>query len=237
MGLLQKLKSALGLNGSRSARGGRESGDVDVTVEREPSTASEDAVKGTGSSTGPSDTEDEWFDDEDEEETTGDVIDEAESDAGGTASASASTTTDEDPQSLEDVVEEDDDTATEADADATPAASEVDEEDADEEEVDDEVGAADDEPEAVEDDAEATADEAASTEDDSSADADEDVPEGSTDPVTEVSGIGPAYGERLENAGVETVGELAAADAAELSDATDVAQGRVQNWIEAAQEY
>lgn len=46
MGLLQKLKSALGLDGATSS-GTRQSGDVDVTVEREPSTEDEDAVKGT----------------------------------------------------------------------------------------------------------------------------------------------------------------------------------------------
>lgn len=46
MGLLQKLKSALGLDGPTSS-GTRRSGDVDVTVEREPSTEDEDAVKGT----------------------------------------------------------------------------------------------------------------------------------------------------------------------------------------------
>jgi predicted flap endonuclease-1-like 5' DNA nuclease len=49
MGILQKLKSALGLDGASSDT--NRSGDVDVTVEREPSTADEDAVKGTDTST------------------------------------------------------------------------------------------------------------------------------------------------------------------------------------------
>ena len=49
MGILQKLKSALGLDGASSDT--NRSGDVDVTVEREPSTADEDADKGTDTST------------------------------------------------------------------------------------------------------------------------------------------------------------------------------------------
>ena len=53
MGLLQKLKSALGLDGTGSSESGR-SGDVDVTIEREPSTEDEDAVKGTETSSEPS---------------------------------------------------------------------------------------------------------------------------------------------------------------------------------------
>lgn len=53
-------------------------------------------------------------------------------------------------------------------------------------------------------------------------------------PVQSISGIGPAYAERLEEAGVGTVGELAAADAAELAEATGIGEGRVSDWIERA---
>ena len=50
MGLLQKLKSVLGMDGSDRSR---RRADPDVTVEREPSTASEQAVKGNGPSDAP----------------------------------------------------------------------------------------------------------------------------------------------------------------------------------------
>lgn len=53
-------------------------------------------------------------------------------------------------------------------------------------------------------------------------------------PVDTISGIGPAYAERLGNAGVETVGDLAAADAAGLADETGLGEGRVTDWIERA---
>jgi predicted flap endonuclease-1-like 5' DNA nuclease len=132
MGLLQKLKSALGLDGAESATGASGSGDVDVTVEREPATESEDAVKGT--------------------ET------------------------------------------------AAPDAA-----------VDDEA-----EP----DESEGTAE-----------------PEGSTDDVTEIKGIGPAYADRLSGIGIETVGELAVADADDIAAQTDLSESRVSGWIERAREY
>jgi predicted flap endonuclease-1-like 5' DNA nuclease len=50
MGILQKLKSVLGFGSTESSRA-RSAGDVDVTVEHEPSTESESAVKGTDVST------------------------------------------------------------------------------------------------------------------------------------------------------------------------------------------
>lgn len=64
-----------------------------------------------------------------------------------------------------------------------------------------------------------------------------EVPAGTTggdEPVDSLSGIGPAYAERLAEAGVETVGDLAAADAADLDAATDIGEGRLASWIEKA---
>ena len=155
MGLLQKLKSALGLDGTGSSESGR-SGDVDVTVEREPSTEDEDAVKGTETASSG------------EPETP-------EPDDGGSEGPSA--------EEFEPLADESDPVATE---DADDAELEV---------------------------------------------------EGSTDPVTELNGIGPAYGDRLAGAGVETVGELAAADAATLADRIDLGESRVAGWVEQANEY
>ncbi|WP_135302403.1 helix-hairpin-helix domain-containing protein [Haloarcula amylovorans] len=162
MGLLQKLKSALGLDGAESAsgEGSGSPGDVDVTVEREPSTEDEDAVKGT--------------------ETA--VTDGSETE---TASTGAGAITDEE---------------TAAAADAT---------------VPDESGSID-----------ATVPEA-----------EPDIGEGSDDPVTEIKGIGPAYAKRLSGLGIETVGDLTMADAADIAAETDLSESRVAGWIERAEEY
>lgn len=60
---------------------------------------------------------------------------------------------------------------------------------------------------------------------------------GSDEPVDELNGVGPAYAQRLGDAGIESVGELADADAGELSEATEIAEGRIQGWIDQAGEY
>lgn len=54
------------------------------------------------------------------------------------------------------------------------------------------------------------------------------------EPVDTITGIGPAYAERLADAGVHTVADLADADAAELADAIDVSETRIEGWIEQA---
>jgi len=55
--------------------------------------------------------------------------------------------------------------------------------------------------------------------------------------VEEIRGIGPTYGERLADAGIHTVSDLAAADAAELCAATGIEEGRIEGWIERAAEH
>ena len=52
--------------------------------------------------------------------------------------------------------------------------------------------------------------------------------------VETISGIGPAYAERLANAGVETIGELRAADASELAEQTELSEKRIAGWQEQA---
>jgi polyhydroxyalkanoate synthase len=54
--------------------------------------------------------------------------------------------------------------------------------------------------------------------------------------LDQVRGVGPAYAERLREAGVDTVSALAAADAAELGERIDVGPSRVADWIDHATE-
>jgi polyhydroxyalkanoate synthase len=54
--------------------------------------------------------------------------------------------------------------------------------------------------------------------------------------LQELDGIGPAYAERLESAGVVSVEALTDAEPAELSVDADIDEGRVRRWIEAANE-
>lgn len=59
--------------------------------------------------------------------------------------------------------------------------------------------------------------------------------EGAEDPVDTVKGIGAAYAQRLADAGVDSVGALAAADAAALAERTDISEKRLGRWIERAE--
>lgn len=193
MGLLQKLLSSVGLGNSSSDRE-RTSGETTVTVEHEPDTTSESAVKGTeGVSEGTS------------------------------ASGSTGTITDTD---------DDEAGAAEPSEAAGTAAGDVDEEpvrngadsDLDTEEADVETT----------DEAESAADAEAVQEAEPAADAEAT---GSDESPDVLNGIGPAYAERLADAGVDTVADLADADAAALGDETGLGEGRIANWIEQANDY
>lgn len=190
MGLIQKLKSALGLDGADPPESGTTAPrDVDVTVEREPSSESEDAVKGT--------------------ETAGsETVETDEPDAGAGESTDDESPIEEAEPDVEDREEADTETADEETADMetadTEAADEAESEGSDDESADDTIIEPSDEP---------------------------------SDSVTEINGIGPAYGQRLSDAGVETVADLAAADAVELEEATDISAARIEGWIDAAAEY
>lgn len=52
--------------------------------------------------------------------------------------------------------------------------------------------------------------------------------------LDDIHGIGRAYSQRLEEAGVESVGDLAGADATAIARELDVSENRAQNWIDAA---
>lgn len=53
--------------------------------------------------------------------------------------------------------------------------------------------------------------------------------------VSTVKGIGPAYAERLHEAGIDSVADLAAADVETLAEDTDLSEKRVGRWVENAQ--
>jgi len=120
MGILQKIKSALGLDGATSTDT-RRSGDVDVTVEREPSTEDEDAVKGTDTSTGDGEPAD-------DSATDGHTDEAVTADAEAAAVDEAETADDEDGSAQEAIDEAGESAeADEADAEAEAAAVEADE--------------------------------------------------------------------------------------------------------------
>ncbi|MFB6105049.1 MAG: helix-hairpin-helix domain-containing protein [Halobacteriaceae archaeon] len=53
-------------------------------------------------------------------------------------------------------------------------------------------------------------------------------------PVDAIDGIGPAYRERLTEAGIETVDDLATADPDAVAADTDLSPTRVEGWIDRA---
>jgi predicted flap endonuclease-1-like 5' DNA nuclease len=55
--------------------------------------------------------------------------------------------------------------------------------------------------------------------------------------VEEIKGIGPTYAERLEAAGIETVADLAASDAATVAEAAETSEGRAADWVDRAQAF
>lgn len=55
--------------------------------------------------------------------------------------------------------------------------------------------------------------------------------------VDQINGIGSAYSDRLAEAGIETVAQLAAADPAEIAEQTSVGESRAQTWIDRAKEF
>ncbi|WP_136689089.1 helix-hairpin-helix domain-containing protein [Halorhabdus amylolytica] len=200
MGLIDRLKAALGLEPRESARTrqtGESSGqDVAVTVEHEPDTASEDAVKGTGT------------------------------DADGSADEM------DEPAAEPDEPTEDDESAATADADdESESAATVDTDESESVTSDDDesesVTSDDDESETITDETDAETEEGEESE--GTAATSEEAPD-----VQSIDGIGPAYAERLGEAGIETVADLRAADAPTIAEESGIAESRVSTWIERA---
>lgn len=243
MGLLDKLKAALGLESTERSRPDR-AGGTDVTVEYEPDAESEAAVKEPADSApepGAQDVEESPAAGTDaagstesitEEPPEGkpDEADEVESAAEPGEAAGPGPQTEDD---LESGVEPAADTEAAGAEGAEPAETEPEEPEPEETEpTEPETEAA--EPE----DTEATEPEEPETEAaQATAEAAPDEPEAGPpgdEAVTTLDGIGPAYGERLSEAGVETVGDLREADAASLADETGLSEKRVSRWIDRA---
>jgi len=69
---------------------------------------------------------------------------------------------------------------------------------------------------------------------DSESDDEPEEPRVPSEAVDVIKGIGPTYAGRLSDAGIETVDDLAAADAADVAERVDVPEGRLEEWIERA---
>ncbi|WP_049998162.1 class III poly(R)-hydroxyalkanoic acid synthase subunit PhaC [Halococcus sediminicola] len=59
-----------------------------------------------------------------------------------------------------------------------------------------------------------------------------DAAEDDGDDVEGVEGIGPTYADRLREAGIETIADLAAADVETLTDAAEIPESRAEEWLE-----
>ncbi|MFW6003387.1 MAG: helix-hairpin-helix domain-containing protein [Halanaeroarchaeum sp.] len=208
MGWLERIRSLLGLQ----SNGHRETGDVEVTVEKDPEADTERAVKEPASAEAvdrdePTEGGDEPLEgeDADREETAEETEAEVEGESEAEPDEAAGVDTDE---------------AAEAEPDE---AADVDADDAAEAEPDEA--------------AEVDADDAAEAEPDEELPGGEPASE-PADPIelTEIKGIGSAYADRLRAAGVDDGADLAAADAADLSATTDISEKRLQRWIDRASE-
>lgn len=206
MSLIEKIRSVLGLSESDSGEG------TNVSVEHEP--ADDAGEPGDGIRTDRGDGPEGLTDPEEQtgvdatvstDSETGDSSDLFDEPAEQTATAGETTVPETDDE-MGEPAETDEETIEpkEGSDEAIESTAETDETVEPEEGSDEESGAmADDEPA---------------------------EPGIRTQPVDTISGIGPAYARRLEEAGVETVADLLAADAADLAERTDLSEKRIGRW-------
>jgi predicted flap endonuclease-1-like 5' DNA nuclease len=122
------------------------------------------------------------------------------------------------------------DGATEPEVEADESDSEVETEDEDTTEPEVEAETDDTETATPESDTEDTDEPDAEAE--GSDDAEPEVEVENADASTDtIKGIGPSYAETLSAAGIETVGDLAAADATDIAGETDLSEKRVGRWV------
>ena len=217
MALLNKLKSILGIGGGRDEESQRS--ETSVTVEREASgaatsdeeTVEEPVAAGTDATA-----------------STGSMTDSAaDPEQAAEPSEATASPTDEDDRDVGAVIDE---AEPSADADESVAAGT--DGTASTESLTDAEGGADGaaEPgEAAGPPAGSTAgDDPTTNEETEHGDDDRST---SGEPVETITGIGPAYADRLDGAGIESVADLAVADAETVGEAIDVSPKRVADWI------
>lgn len=241
MALLKKLKSLLGLGEGRSS-GERRDEDVGVTVEHDRDEGRESAPESASTAGSES----------------GDPPIETGTDAGSVGQEPADTEAEEpiDEESATDPEEAPPGTDAPGTETAEPAPAETDESTEEGSNVDGTVDVEPgvDAPEPDEAGAEAESDPspqpgtrvgpASESEPEPEPEVGSEPDEGGTEAeagtvdadesLQDVKGIGPSYADRLSEAGVETVDQLADADADELADDTGLSTKRIEGWIERA---
>ncbi|MFB6171187.1 MAG: helix-hairpin-helix domain-containing protein [Haloarculaceae archaeon] len=227
MGLLDRIKSALGLSTTDESTADR---GTDVAVEYEPDAESESAVKGV-------DVEASAASEGDAAASTGSLTEEPPEEGVDAATEPAEAAG---PQSQVEDPDAGAETEPGADEDETGSAADGDEEEGAAEDDESET-AADTDESGVEgdDDAEAVGDtDESETADETSADDDADADDDAADdrPVDSLTGIGSAYAERLADAGVETVGDLVEADPLTVAEESGISEKRIERWMETARE-
>lgn len=250
MSLLDTLLSALGLGRSEPDSAGAQSDAETAAAEhREPPASGSDAAADTGSVTeeppaGKPDEADEVEAAAEPAEAAGpgsqvtgpDAVDGAVDDTALDEEADQ-TAVDQDEADEEAIAEAERqaDATGEADAGddetgASAAAETATDEDETATDADETAGSDDAGPEAgaTDDDVEAEPVDAADLEPKEPADGGE--------PLESVSGIGPAYANRLNEAGLESVADLVAADPAAVAEATGISEKRIGRWIDRAAE-
>lgn len=225
MALLNKLKSLLGLDEGRSGGDQREDDTVGVTVEHDRSDDREPAPE-SGAEEPPiaSTTESEPDDSASTETDTEGSIDEESAadpeeappgtDAPGTEMA--------EPESAETGESSEDGAGVDGTVDVEPDVESPD-------------------PESdVHGEGEADSEPSPASDQDSTSESEPEIRDSTTDDdggeetLQDLKGIGPSYETQLSEAGVETVDDLADADADELSDETGLSSKRLQRWIDRA---
>jgi len=58
--------------------------------------------------------------------------------------------------------------------------------------------------------------------------------DGSADDLTHIKGIGPAFAQRLTDAGISTFSELAAAESSDVAEVSNTTESAAQRWIDDA---
>lgn len=219
MGLITRLKSLLGLGDERSKTRNRDNG---VTIEREPTETraqpnveSENAVKMADES--PSEDTSVSTEELVDEGKPTDHIEEAEPDTAAEPAEATGPSADASQPAQTEATEPE----AEPDEESEPEVETEPEREGEvpKEEPEGEVEAEPEETEAAAEEPEVAEEESTGID---------------ARPLEDVKGIGPAYAERLQNAGVENTAELAVADPAKIARETDLSTKRIEGWIDRA---